>query len=207
MPHNPKTMNDEFNNLLTQQVSSHFDEFNHLTFSTPFKRNASTSTLDLGENRGDNVSGKSNQRTVNIGKDKSAVGNKLDFNNICGMVRTSLSKSKETSSRESIHRLGRLKPAKNVYFIEDTKHEEPSIFIIDPATISKHKKCQKSLEDIRLQKISGKHDASPQQDDDATIGWNFMDRNYYGSRTLPRDFARRNVRPRLDNFLSNVSNR
>lgn len=200
-------MSDGFNNLHSPQVS-HFDEFNHHTFSTQFKRNVSTSTLDLvGESDGDIASGKGNHRAINIMKDKSGVGNKLDFNNICGMVRSSLSKSKETGSRESVHRIGRLKPAKNVYFIDEPKDDEPNIFIIDPATMNTHKKyqqLQKSLEDIRHHKTNNKQAESVCNNEcDATIGWNFMDRNYYGSRTLPRDFSRRNIRPSLDNLVSN----
>lgn len=184
----------------------HFDEFNHHTLHTPFKRNASTSTLDLvGESGGgDGSSGKSNHRTM---KDKSGVSNKLDFNNICGMMRSSASgKSKETNINENLRRL---KPAKNIYYIEERRDEEPNIFIIDPATIDKHKKfhqLQKSLEDVRLHKMNNGPQATGQSynnDCDATIGWNFMDRNYYGSRTLPRDFSRRNVRPSLDNLLDN----
>lgn len=148
---------------------------------------------------------------VNMAKDKSGVSNKLDFNNICGMMRSTVGKSKETNVKENFHRLGRLKPAKNVYYIEERKDDEPNIFIIDPATIHKHKKIQqiqKSLEDIRIHKMSNNSN-SPQvaqeyNDDDANIGWNFMDRNYYGSRTLPRDFARRNIRPSLGNFLNNA---
>lgn len=200
-------MGDGFNNLLTQVPR--FDEFNHQTPSTPFRRNASTSTLDLvGESSGDGASAKSNHRAINIARDKSSVGNKLDFNNICGMVRSSLGKAKETNGNENVHRMGRLTPAKNVYFIEEPKDEEPNIFIIDPATINRHKKfhqLQKSLEDIRLHKQNNSQAAAAacNNDCDATVGWNFMDRNYYGSRTLPRDFARRIIRPGLENLLNN----
>jgi hypothetical protein len=206
-------MGDGFNNLLSTQHSHqvpHFDECNHHTQHTAaFKRNASTSTLDLvgGENDvGDVVSMKSNHRTM---KDKSSVSNKLDFNNICGMMRsTSSSKSKETNVSESLRRVAR--PAKNIYYIEERNDEEPNIFIIDPSTINKHKKfhqLQKSLEDVRIHKMNN-NNCHPMynnmnEDNDATIGWNFMDRNYYGSRTLPRDFSRRNVRPSLDNLLDN----
>ena len=202
-----KSMGDGFNNLLPQQVPR-FDEFNHRIPSTSFRRNASTSTLDLVGDDGDDVSGKNNQRAINITKDKS-VNNKMDFNNICGMMRSSLSKSREINeSKENVHRLGRLKPAKNVYFIEEPD-EEPNIFIIDPSTVNRHKKfhqLQKSLEDIRLNKINNKQtDSTCNNECDATIGWNFMDRNYYGSRTLPRDFARRNVRPSLDNLVGDIS--
>lgn len=188
-----KSIGDGFHDLLSQHAR-HFDEFNQ----TPFRRNASTSTLDLVGEGGDVASAKSHHRAINIAKDKSGVGNKLDFNNICGMMRS--------KDGKDCHRTGRLKPAKNVYFIEERKDDEPSIFIIDPATINKHnKKChqiQKSLEDIRIHKMnSGQVPPACDSDCDATIGWNFMDRNYYGSRTLPRDFARRNIRPGLDNLL------
>lgn len=199
-------MGDGFNNLLAAQVPR-FDEFNHQTPSTPFRRNASTSTLDLvGEGSGDGASAKSNHRAINIARDKSSVSNKLDFNNICGMVRSSLGKAKETNGNENVHRMGRLTPAKNVYFIEEPKDEEPNIFIIDPATINRHKKyhqLQKSLEDIRLHKMNNAAAAVCNNDCDATDGWSFMDRNYYGSRTLPRDFARRVIRPGLENLLNN----
>lgn len=211
-------MGDGFNNLLSQQVT-HFDDFQrHSLQTSSFKRNASTSTLDLvGENDADVVSTKSNHRTLNIGKDKSSASNKLDFNNICGMMRSSTSsKSKEANVMENLQRAGRLKPAKNIYFIEERKDDEPNIFIIDPATIHKHKRfhqLQKSLEDIRIHKMKNNSSTSSnnniaqaeqgyENDCDANIGWNFMDRNYYGSRTLPRDFARRNVRPSLDNLLN-----
>lgn len=123
------------------------------------------------------------------------------------MMRSTVGKSKETNVKENIQRLGRLKPAKNIYYIEDRKDDEPNIFIIDPATIHKHKKfqqLQKSLEDIRIHKMNNNSQAPEYNNDDANIGWNFMDRNYYGSRTLPRDFARRNIRPSLGNFLHNA---
>lgn len=193
------------NNLLSQQVT-HFDEFNNHTLPTPFRRNASTSTLDLVDDV-DVMSAKSNHRAISINKDKSCVSNKLDFNNICGMMRLSAGgKNKEVNSRESLHRLGRLKPAKNIYYIEERKDDEPNIFIIDPSTIDKHKRLhqlQKSLEDVRIHKMNNSHPAPAcTADCDANIGWNFMDRNYYGSRTLPRDFARRNIRPGLDNLLN-----
>lgn len=206
VPNNRISMGDGFNNLLAQVPR--FDEFNHQTPSTPFRRNASTSTLDLvGEgSSGDGASAKSNHRAINIARDKSSVSNKLDFNNICGMVRSSLGKAKETNGNENVHRMGRLTPAKNVYFIEEPKDEEPNIFIIDPATINRHKKyhqLQKSLEDIRLHKMNNAAAAVCNNDCDATDGWSFMDRNYYGSRTLPRDFARRVIRPGLENLLNN----
>lgn len=184
---------DGFHDLLSQHAH-HFDELNQ----PPFRRNASTSTLDLvGEGAGgDNSSANSHHRTVNIAKDKSGSSNKLDFNNICGMMR----------SRDPKDCPRRFKPAKNVYYIEERKDDEPSIFIIDPTTVSKHRKChqtQKSLEDVRIHKVN----SGQPPDCDATIGWNFMDRNYYGSRTLPRDFARRNVRPSLDNMLHSDAER
>lgn len=195
---------DRFNNLLSnqhkQQVTQ-FDEFNHHVQQTPFKRNASTSTLDLvhgdGDTDGDDSSGKSNHRVIT--KDKSSVSNKI--NNFCGMM----GKSKETNAGEGFRRL---KPAKNVYYIEERKDDEPNIFIIDPVTVNKHKKfqqVQKSLEDVRLHTINNNFEYGEALDNEcnASAGWNFMDRNFYGSRTLPRDFARRNARSSLDNFLNN----
>jgi hypothetical protein len=198
MPSNRKSaIGDRFNNLVSNQHKqqvTHFDDFNHHVQQTPFKRNASTSTLDLvhGDADGDSSSAKSNHRAIT--KDKSSVSNKI--NNICGMM----GKSKEGDS------FRRLKPAKNVYYIEERKDEEPNIFIIDPATVNKHKKfhqVQKSLEDVRIHKLNNNSQYSQACDNecDATIGWNFMDRNYYGSRTLPRDFSR--ARPSLDNLLNN----
>lgn len=196
---------DGFNNLLSSKHSHqvpHFNELNHQ--QTTFKRNASTSTLDLvGENDGDVTSGKSNHRTINTTKDKSGVSNKLDFNNMCGMMRSG--KSKETNVCDSVRRL---KPAKNIYYIEERKDDEPNIFIIDPTTINRHKKLhqlQKSLEDVRTHKMNNSQQAAYNGECDATVGWNFMDRNYYGSRTLPRDFARRNIRPSLDNLLGSFN--
>lgn len=214
MPNNRKQLGDGFNNSQANkhaQHASHFDEFNHRTQQIPFKRNASTSTLDLvGESDGDAASTKSNHRAINIAKDKSSVSNKLDFNNICGMMRSSTGRSKETNVTENVRRL---KPAKNIYYIEERKDDEPNIFIIEPAAVNKHKKfhqLQKSLEDVRTHKINnGSQPAGHAYngDCDATVGWNFMDRNYYGSRTLPRDFSRRNVRPSLDNLLDNFHQR
>jgi hypothetical protein len=195
IPSNRKSaVGDGFN---TPQVT-HFDEFNHHLRQAPFKRNASTSTLDLvhGEGDGDAASAKSNHRAIT--KDKSSVSNKI--NSICGMM----GKSKETNVGESVRRL---KPAKNVYYIEERKDDEPNIFIIDPQTVNKHKKfhqVRKSLEDVRIHKLNNSQVGEAYDNEcDATIGWNFMDRNYYGSRTLPRDFARRNARPSLDNLLHN----
>lgn len=198
------SIGDGYNNTPSLQVPK-FDEFHHHTRQTSFKRNASTSTLDLvGESDGDVMSANSNHRTINMVKDKSSVSNKLDFNNICGMMRSTASKSKEMN----VQRLGRLKPAKNIYFIEERKDDEPNIFIIDPATIHKHKKfhqLQKSLEDVRINKTNSIPVGVEYNNDcDANIGWNFMDRNYYGSRTLPRDFSRRNIRPSLDNLVGDV---
>lgn len=201
IPTNRKSaVGDGFNNSLSgqhaQQVT-HFDEFhNHHGHQAAFKRNASTSTLDLVHDNGDTASAKSNHRAIT--KDKSSVSNKI--NNICGMM----AKSKETNVGDSLRRL---KPAKNVYYIEERKDDEPNIFIIDPQTINKHKKFQqvrKSLEDVRIHKLNNLEIGEAYDNEcDATIGWNFMDRNYYGSRTLPRDFARRNARPSLDNLLNN----
>lgn len=212
MPNNRKPLGDGFNNLQVNkhaQQAEHFDEFNHRPQQQQqmaFKRNASTSTLDLvGESAdGDAGSAKSNHRAISIAKDKSSVGNKLDFNNICGMMRSSAGRSKDTNVTENVRRL---KPAKNIYYIEERKDDEPNIFIIEPAAVNKHKKfhqLQKSLEDVRSHKVNnnGTQPAGVGYNgDDCDVGWNFMDRNYYGSRTLPRDFSRRNVRPSLDNLL------
>lgn len=200
-PSNRKpAVGDGFNNLLpsqrTQQVT-HFDEFNHHHGQqAAFKRNASTSTLDLvhGESDGDAASAKSNHRAIT--KDKSSVSNKI--NNICGMM----SKSKETNVGESLRRF---KPAKNVYYIEERKDDEPNIFIIDPQTINKHKKfhqVRKSMEDVRIHKLNNSQ-VGEAYDNECDATMYFMDRNFYGSRTLPRDFARRNARPSLDNLLNN----
>lgn len=119
-------------------------------------------------------------------------------------MRSTAGKSKEMN----VQRLGRLKPAKNIYYIEERKDDEPNIFIIDPATVHKHKKFQqnqKSLEDVRIHKTNNIPIGTEYNSDcDANIGWNFMDRNYYGSRTLPRDFSRRNIRPSLDNLVGSV---
>lgn len=193
----------------SQQVSNIpppplFSEFNNTRYQTnqPFTRNVSTSTLDLDNQKDCGVSEsamKNNHRRVTeikISKDKSNVGgNKMDF---CGMMKS----SKESPS--VVNRMAKLRPAKNVYYIEDdTKDADTNIFIIEPHTTDRHQKFQhmrKSLEDIRLHKmpeIIGQcngHDA-----------WNFMERNRNsGSRTLPRDFAiRRNLRPSLDNLMDN----
>jgi hypothetical protein len=192
---------DKFNNLLSNQHKQHgtqFDEFNHrIQQQAPFKRNASTSTLDLvhGDTDGDSLSGKSNHRVIT--KDKSSVSNKI--NNFCGIRN---SKSKESNIGDSFRRL---KSAKNVYYIEERKDEEPNIFIIDPTTVNKHKKfhqVRKSLEDVRIHKINNSSQYTEAYENKCD-GWNFMDRNFYGSRTLPRDFSRRTIRPSLDNLLNN----
>jgi hypothetical protein len=179
-----------------------FDEQNFHENSTMLKmRNASTSTLDLvnSSENGDGKSGKNNQRV------KSS---KLDFNNFFGRMKrgsTTTSTTKNEIQKSPHHvlqqqqRVGRvLKPAKNVYFIDEPREDEPNIFIIDAETINnKHKRIQymrKSLEDIHNheQSLNKVNDYEP---------WNFASRNSYGSRTLPRDFCRRNVRTSLHNFL------
>jgi len=215
-----------------------FDEFNHTASSYNLqaeqfaRRNASTSTMeDLDSENADSMSGRNhNHRLAGTIKNSSAKdksGNKLDFNNICGIsMKSSMAKPKDTNIKDNLTtsfngRVGKLKPAKNVYYIEDhTKDEDHNIFIIDPHTINKHKRynqMQKSLEDIRMHKLTNmqscnaarygnNNEACANDDDDVHIGWNFMDRNYYGSRTLPRDFGvlrNRNVRPSLDNLLDN----
>jgi hypothetical protein len=181
-----------------------FDAFNHV----PFTRNASTSTLDMDGSElddgggGDSMSLKSNHR----GMMKDKAGNKLDFNNICGMM----SKSKECNA-SVYHRA--MKPPRNIYYIKDQPEEdEPNIFIVDPR-FYKNRKCalQKSLEDIRMQKMNNNSHGRHYHHDTISCGsggggWNgIMDRNYYGSKTLPRDFARQkqNARPSLGNFLDN----
>lgn len=180
-----------------------FDEENfHQNSSTLKMRNASTSTLDLvnsSDGGGDGKSGKNNQR-ASI-KNKSSVSSKLDFNNFFGMMRRGSNTTKTEPTQKSPHhahqqqRVGRvLKPAKNVYFIDEPREDEPNIFIIDAETINnKHKRIQymrKSLEDIH------NHEQSVSEEP-----WSFASRNSYGSRTLPRDFCRRNVRMSLHNFL------
>lgn len=182
-------------------LPNRFEGFNHV----PFTRNASTSTLDLDNelDDGDSMSLKSNHRMM---KDKSG-SNKLDFNNICGMMRSS-GKSKECNG--IYHRT--MKPARNIYYIKDqADEEEPNIFIVDPR-FYKNRKCalQKSLEDIRMQKMNNNSYGRHYHHDTISCGgsgWNnSMDRNYYGSKTLPRDFSRPKhgtARPSLDEFLNN----
>lgn len=162
-------------------------------------RNASTSTLDLvnSSENGDGKSQKNNQRAIT--KNKSSVSSKLDFNNFFGMMRRggkdSSSAKNETSPQHHVQRVGRLKAAKNVYFIDEPREDEPNIFIIDADTINKHKRFQctrKSLEDIHNNETTFEQEP-----------WSFASRSSYGSRTLPRDFCRRNVRASLHNFLDN----
>lgn len=194
---NVKLTNDCYNNnkpLRSNPQYTHFDAFNH---HVPFTRNASTSTLDFDNdaNDGDYVSGKSNHRMM---KDKSGNSNKLDFNNICGMMRSN--KPKECNSNMNVYQ--RMKPAKNIYYIKDQNDdEEPNIFIVDPK-FYKNRKCalQKSLEDIRMQKLNNTY--SRHHHRDACNGWNLMDRGCYASKTLPRDFSRpKHTRPSLGNVL------
>ena len=180
--------------------TNRFNAFNHV----PFTRNASTSTLDLDNelDDGDLMSGKSNRRIL---KDKSN-NNKLDFNNICGMMRPNKAKDCNANSN-SYHRI---KPAKNIYYIKDQNDdEEPNIFIVDPR-FYKNRKCalQKSLEDIRMQKLNNNTFTSSNQyrHHNTCNGWNntLMDRSFCGSKTLPRDFSRpKQVRPSLGSFLEN----
>jgi hypothetical protein len=180
-------------------VSNRFDAFNHV----PFTRNASTSTLDLDnelDDSGDGMSLKSNHRMM---RDKSGSCNKLDFNNICGMMR-----STKTKDSNAYHRA--VKPARNIYYIKDQSEvDEPNIFIVDPRYY-KNRKCalQKSLEDIRMQKMNnnsyGRHYHHDTISCGSSGGW--ADRSHYGSKTLPRDFSRpkqHNLRPSLGNFLDN----
>jgi hypothetical protein len=175
--------------------ANRFNAFNHV----PFTRNASTSTLDLDNDDGDLMSMKST-RGRNV-KDKLS-NNKLDFNNICGMMRSN--KSKDCNANSNTYH--RIKPAKNIYYIKDQNDgEEPNIFIVDPR-FYKNRKCalQKSLEDIRMQKINNTY--SQYRHHNVCNGWNhnLMDRSFNGSKTLPRDFTRpKHVRPSLGTFLDN----
>ena len=181
-------------------ATNRFNAFNHV----PFTRNASTSTLDLDNelDDGDLMSGKSNRRIL---KDKSN-NNKLDFNNICGMMRSN--KSKDCNANSNMYH--RIKPAKNIYYIKNDQNDEdePNIFIVDPR-FYKNRKCalQKSLEDIRMQKLNNTYSSSSQyRHHNACNGWNntLTDRGFCGSKTLPRDFTRpKQVRPSLGNFLEN----
>lgn len=101
------------------------------------------------------------------------------------------------------HRVGRLKPAKNVYFIDDQKDHEPNIFIIDAESINDRRErvhyARKSMEDIFS--VADHHRKS--FNDDEHEPWNFASRQSYASRTLPRDFCRRNVRAGLGDVFDN----
>lgn len=209
VPANIKVSNDYLSLPIRTAKSPHhhimnptnrFNAFNHV----PFTRNASTSTLDLDNEHddGDCMSGKSNRNR--IVKDKST-NNKLDFNNICGMMRSN--KSKDCNANSNMYH--RIKPAKNIYYIKDqNEEEEPNIFIVDPR-FYKNRKCalQKSLEDIRMQKINNTYTSPSQYHHHNTCnGWNhaLMDRSFHGSKTLPRDFTRpKHIRPSLGSFLEN----
>lgn len=189
--------------------SNRFDAFNHV----PLTRNASTSTLDLDNELDDGDPMSMQQSNHRMMRDKSGGNNKLDFNNICGMMRSN--KTKDCNANLNMYH--RMKPAKNIYYIKDQHDdEEPNIFIVDPR-FYKNRKCalQKSLEDIRMQKTNNnsssnnninnayaRHYHHDTASGAACNGWNnFSDR----SKTLPRDFARQkhNARPSLGNFLDN----
>lgn len=192
--------------------------------ATSKMRHASTSTLDLlntGEN-GDDEPKHDNYQCAITTKTKSNVSNKLDFNNFFGMMRKgkdmcsnkksalvvksdAQSKSPSAHHGHSHHRVGRLKPAKNVYFIDDQKDDEPNIFIIDAESINKHKRVhyeRKSMEDIFNQSRSENYRKSF-DDEHEHEPWNFASRTSYASRTLPRDFCRRNARAALHNVFDN----
>lgn len=210
LPANLKVTNDCLNMPLRMKSPHHhaaanrFNAFNHV----PFTRNASTSTLDLDSNGrddgGDCVSIKSSRNR--IVKDKSANNSKLDFNNICGMMRSNKSKDRHVNSN-TYHRI---KPAQNIYYIKDQNDgEEPNIFIVDPR-FYKNRKCalQKSLEDIRMQKINNTYSSAyrhqPANVNCKGYSHQAFDRGFCGSKTLPRDFSRpKHVRPSLSNFLDN----
>lgn len=177
----------------------------HAFSHVPFTRNASTSTLDLDNEAsdGDCMSMKSS-RSTRLSKDKSS-NNKLDFNNICGMMRSS--KSKDCNAHANpCHRS--MKSTKSIYYIKDQNDEdEPNIFIVDPR-FYKNRKCalRKSLEDIRMQKINNTYSSSSQYRHlNACDGSSHLDRGFCGSKTLPRDFTRPKQarRPSLGSFLEN----
>lgn len=189
-------------------------------------RHASTSTLDLlnSNESGDDKSKLDNHQCAITTKNKSGVSNKLDFNNFFGMMR----KGKDFCSKKSAcaaeshnhadiqkdassthhvhsHRVGRLKAAKNVYFIDEPK-DEPNIFIIDADSINKHKRvhyARKSLEDVFNHNSHADHHHRKQFTDDRDEPWNFANRTSYASRTLPRDFCRRNARAALHDVFDN----
>lgn len=210
------------NDLLLHNVvsiSSSGDAHGTINFSkdTPASfrvRHASTSTLDLlnslADGAGDDPSKHNNHQCATSLKNKSSVSNKLDFNNLFGMMRKSkdarsnkLPLEVATTNHAHTHRVGRLKPAKNVYFIDDQKDNEPNIFIIDAESINDRRErvhyARKSMEDIFS--VAVRHRKS--FNDDEHEPWNFASRQSYASRTLPRDFCRRNVRAGLGDVFDN----
>lgn len=189
-------------------------------------RHASTSTLDLlnSSESGDEKSKHDNHHCAITTKNKSGVSNKLDFNNFFGMMKkgkdfcskkSAFASSESHNYTESLnnppsshhvhsHRVGRLKPAKNVYFIDEPK-EEPNIFIIDAESINKHKRvhyARKSMEDI-FNHSHGEYHHRKSFADERDEPWNFASRTAYASRTLPRDFCRRNARAGLHGVFDN----
>ncbi|CAO1387021.1 unnamed protein product [Diamesa serratosioi] len=233
-----------------QHQRPQFEEFNHTRYNHQQQnqfRTVSTSTdLDV-EIEGDTES-TNNQRKIPIIKminDKTNVGSnnnnnnnsninnsnnntgKIDFNNMCGMIKTTTTKSKENIVKEqqcqnnvnnNYNRTPSKMKSKNIYYIEDTsKDDDHNIFIIDPQTLHKHKRMRQqsmhSMEDMHKltnMQLNGhgyynnSNNTNNNHNGSDIIGWNIIDRNACGSRTLPRDFMmRRNMRPSLDNLLDN----
>ena len=232
-----KSLGEIFNNLpvMSQQHQQQpqFQEFNHTRYNHQQQnqfRTVSTSTdLDI-ETDGDTES-TNNQRKIPIIKlinDKTNNNNgQIDFNNICGMIKTATTKSKENIVKEqqcpnnvnnNYNKTPSKMKSKSVYYIEDTsKDDDHNIFIIDPQTLHKHKRMRQqsmhSMEDMHKlsnMQLSGhghynnSNNTNNNHNGSNIIGWNIIDRNACGSRTLPRDFMmRRNMRPSLDNLLDN----
>lgn len=143
--------------------------------------------------------------------------NKIDFNNMCGIMRSSSNKPSNVKELTGSKTPIKIK-SKNIYYVEDrTKDEDPNLFIIDPITVAKHQHRRremlhnKSLEDFRQHKLLNEMAAGNYYDasNDNAVWSRNAGRNYNGSRTLPRDFLMRAqyVRPSLDNLLDNYYNR
>ncbi|CAO1388965.1 unnamed protein product [Diamesa tonsa] len=245
-----KSLSEMFNNVpaMSQQHQQQpqFEEFNHTRYNHQQQnqfRTVSTST-DLDVEVGGDTQSTNNQRkipTIKLIKDKiNVAGNnninnnnnsgKIDFNNMCGMMKMTTTKSKENIVKEqqpqqcpnnvnnSCNRTPSKMKSKNIYYIEDTsKDDDHNIFIIDPQTLHKHKRMRQqsmhSMEDMHKltnMQLSGhgyynnSNNTNNNHNGSDIIGWNIIDRNACGSRTLPRDFMmRRNMRPSLDNLLDN----
>lgn len=197
-------------------------------------RTVSTSTdLDV-EIDGDTESTNNQRKipTIKMIKDNgNNNNNKIDFNNMCGMMKTTTTKSKENivndqqqqqcpnNVNNNYNRTPSKIKSKNIYYVEDTsKDDDHNIFIIDPQTMHKHKRMRQqsmhSMEDMHKltnMQLSGhgyynnsNNNINNNHNGSDIIGWNIVDRNACGSRTLPRDFMmRRNMRPSLDNLLEN----